>query len=512
MQRLASLSPALARQPANGRGTQAFSFYEAQQPPLYYWIAATVMRSESTRPIADRVFRMRLLSVLLTSFAIPFTFLAARAAFGKRGDVGDAILCAALSPSRPASPSIARELRMMGSPSVSRPFSLDGHPGENALGVDRAGAWGGYSCKAYLLILMPVLLIARFRKPGFGKTWRQTLYALALGVAIGGWWYVRNLAMGLPLTGWILSAPLGALTVSAAHLSWITAGQTIAKSFTWFGAWSFMTLRSWMYTALEAAAIAGMLAGIARRNANLLAPYAFTVLCALAMVWGAAAYNATQAIPGIPGWYLWPAGGAMAILIVAGLGRFAIAFALMLAAADLFGVAARMMPFYAGLAPWNHGSVTQFVAAAAPAYTFIVRSRMDRSHSGYSHGYDSTGDVSGPGENPNIVHVQYRWQFRLVICGATDLQKDGQKHRLVRNAIERMEPLHTIDNPHNLIGVPLHDCGVETRREIANFVRAAIVPLRAGIRPTVGEQRYFWRASHGIHHVDCGRFREWNGQ
>ena len=53
----------------------------------------------------------------------------------------------------------------------------------------------------------------------------------------------------------------------------------------------------------------------------------------------------------------------MAILIVAGLGRFSVAFAAMLAAADLFGAAARMMPFYAGLAEWNHGSVWQVLQA-----------------------------------------------------------------------------------------------------------------------------------------------------
>jgi hypothetical protein len=361
VRRLRSLSPTLASQPANGQGTQAFSFYEAQQPPLYYWIAATVMRSMSSRSIADRVFRMRLFGVFLTSLAIPFTFLAARGAFGKQPGMGDATLCAALLAIAPGfainSARVANDGLAIALAAIFVWMIMREKTHWAFIGLVLGAS---ILAKAYLLILIPVLAIARL-----GKPWRPTLYALSSGIAIGGWWYARNLAMGLPLTGWILSAPLAALTLSATHLSWIVAAQSIAKSFTWVGAWSFLTLRSWMYTILEGVALAGMLASITRRNANLRAPYAFTILCALAMVWGAAAYNATQGIPGIPGWYLWPAGGAMAILIVAGLGRFAIGFALMLAAADLFGAAARMMPYYAGLAAWNHGSVMQLPAAMA---------------------------------------------------------------------------------------------------------------------------------------------------
>ena len=40
-------------------------------------------------------------------------------------------------------------------------------------------------------------------------------------------------------------------------------------------------------------------------------------------------------------------------------------FAALLALTDLFGAAARMMPYYSGLAPWNHGSITQFPLAVA---------------------------------------------------------------------------------------------------------------------------------------------------
>jgi len=191
--------------------------------------------------------------------------------------------------------------------------------------------------------------------------------ALSLGFAIGGWWYVRNLLIGVPLAGWQESVSLNTLAVSAIHLirtgGWVNGAQTVAKSFTWFGAWSFMTLRTWMYIILEACAMAAMLAGLAARRAAVLTPAVFAGCFSAAIALGAAAYYAVHGIPGIPGWYLWPAGGATAILIVAGAGRFSIAFAAMLALTDLFGAACRMMPYYAGLAAWHHGSVTQFPLA-----------------------------------------------------------------------------------------------------------------------------------------------------
>jgi hypothetical protein len=180
---------------------------------------------------------------------------------------------------------------------------------------------------------------------------------------------VRNLVVGVPLTGWQESVPISTLAQSAVHLlrtgGWVNGAQTVAKSFTWFGAWSFLTLRTWMYLILEGCALGGMLAGLVRLRTALRAPFAFTVCFALAIAAGSAAYFAVHGIPGIPGWYLWPAGGAMAILIVAGLGRFSIAFAAALALTDVYGVTARLLPYYAGLAAWNHGSVSQSLSATA---------------------------------------------------------------------------------------------------------------------------------------------------
>jgi 4-amino-4-deoxy-L-arabinose transferase-like glycosyltransferase len=358
--KLASLPPSLAHLPAQTMDRAPFTFYEAQQPPLYYWIAATVMRPAAQWPIRERVLLIRLFDVLLVSLAIPFTFLAARLMFGASAQDHGAIFAAALlavapgfaiNAARVANDSLAIALAALFLWLVAREKTK-----WPLAGIVLGGA---ILAKASLLALAPVLIVLWVR-----RRWKDAGLALALAFLLGGWWYVRNALLGEPVTGWLESVPAGVLAASALKLSWIGAAQIIAKSFTWFGGWSFLTLRSWMYTVLEAFACAGMLGSLARRKLNLRAPNAFVIWFAVAMAGGAAAYNAVQGTPGIPGWYLWPACGALAILITAGLGRFSIAFAAMLAAADLFGGAARMMPYYAGLAPWNHGSLVQVVTAA----------------------------------------------------------------------------------------------------------------------------------------------------
>jgi hypothetical protein len=358
---LAALSPALAHQAAVAINGRPFVFYEAQQPPLFYWIAAAVSRPEADRPLRERIHLLRLLSVFLASLAIPFTFVAARGVFKNGG--GSPSHSAALLAVAPGlaidSARVANDGLAIGVAALFLWLMARENSGWIGAGLTLGAA---ILVKASLLVLAPILVICWLRRSG------EMALALSLGFAIGGWWYVRNLLIGVPLAGWQESVSLNTLAVSAIHLirtgGWVNGAQTVAKSFTWFGAWSFMTLRTWMYIILEACAMAAMLAGLAARRAAVLTPAVFAGCFSAAIALGAAAYYAVHGIPGIPGWYLWPAGGATAILIVAGAGRFSIAFAAMLALTDLFGAACRMMPYYAGLAAWNHGSVTQFPLAA----------------------------------------------------------------------------------------------------------------------------------------------------
>jgi len=360
---LQTLSPALANQPATPINGRPFTFYEAQQPPLYYWIAATVMRPAAASALSHRVFLMRVLSLFFASLAIPFVFLAAREIFGAKSGAVSASYCAAILAIAPGlvidAAHVANDGLAIGVAALFLWLMTRGKTGWVAAGLTLGAA---ILVKASLLVLAPVLIVLWFRRP------KQLGLALTLAFAIGGWWYIRNVLIGMPLTGWQESVPLGTVAAAAValfhHGGWINEAHTIAKSFTWFGAWSFITLRTWMYLIVEGCAFGGMLVGLARMK-GLRVPLTIAVCFTLAIIGGAAAYFAVHNIAGIPGWYLWPAGAALAILIVAGLERLSIAFAAMLALLDSYGATARMMPYYAGLAPWNHGSVTQVPEAAA---------------------------------------------------------------------------------------------------------------------------------------------------
>ncbi len=218
--------------------------------------------------------------------------------------------------------------------------------------------------KASMLVLAAILVTLWIRRRP-----KQLVAALALGLGIGGWWYVRNVSIGMPLTGWQESAPFGEMIRSGVallhHGLWLNEIHTIAKSFTWFGAWSFISLRAWMYLVLESIAVAGMLIGLVSSAIAFRLRSCSQIWFAIAIAAGAAAYYAVHQVAGVPGWYLWPAGGALAILVVAGLGRWSALFAAMLALTDFYGVTSRMMPYYAGLAQWNHGSITSLPDAMA---------------------------------------------------------------------------------------------------------------------------------------------------
>ena len=356
LRQLAALPPSLAHQAAVPIPPHpAFTFYEAQQPPLYYWLAAAALRPVENRPLKERVRWIRLLSVLLTSFVIPLTYLAARAT------LGEGALAIAAAGLLAVAPELAIDAAHVANDGLTIALAaafLWLLTREKTHWIVMGAVLGlALLSKATLLILLPILFLLRvWREP------RRTALSLALALIIGGWWYARNLLIGAPLSGWLESAPLPVLISSAAQLlrtrGWVIGLYTIAKSFTWFGGWSFLTLRAWMYLPLWALGTAGLLASAAFHKREKLRDVCVFLLCFLAaMGAGEAAYFAAQKIPGLPGWYLWPAGGALAILVAAGLGRFTTVLAALLTAADLFGAAALMMPYYAGFTTWNHAAI-----------------------------------------------------------------------------------------------------------------------------------------------------------
>src|ERR1700678_3662450 len=63
---------------------EPLKLFEAQQPPLYYWVLSVPNRIWIGAPISTRVRRLRMFSILIASLAIPFAYLAAFELFYSR--------------------------------------------------------------------------------------------------------------------------------------------------------------------------------------------------------------------------------------------------------------------------------------------------------------------------------------------------------------------------------------------------------------------------------------------
>ena len=173
--KLEDLSPTLAHQPAAEINGRPFVFYEAQQPPLYYWIASAVMRPAAGWPIHDRILLIRLVGLFFTSLAIPFTFFAANAVF----ESNLSVWCAALLAVAPGlvidGARVANDGLAIGVAAVFLWLVSRGKSSWIAVGVTLGAA---ILAKALLLVLAPVLAVLWIRKP------KQLGLALAVGFAI----------------------------------------------------------------------------------------------------------------------------------------------------------------------------------------------------------------------------------------------------------------------------------------------------------------------------------------
>jgi len=339
--RLASLSPALAKLPA----LRPQVFYEAQQSPLYYWLAAPVLSLAGDRPIADRVFLVRILSLMLASFTIPLTWLIAREILPGRL----ALFCPALVA---AAPGFAIATARIANDTLAIPLAalLVWLVLRRGTHWTLVGAVLGCCllAKAYLLPLIPALLIWWALR----RDWRTAARVLALALSVGGWWYVRNLVLGRTFSGWLEHATVPALAAAVFQVDWVDALSVVTKSFIWFGGWSFLTLKSWMYTVIELASLAGFALAVRRRH-GLVLPVLTVGWFSAALGYGVLVDETVHKLGNVPGWYLWAVAPLLAVILTAGLRRWTAAFVTVLAAWDLYGAAALLVPYYSGLVERN---------------------------------------------------------------------------------------------------------------------------------------------------------------
>ncbi|MBI3698720.1 MAG: hypothetical protein HY238_28255 [Acidobacteria bacterium] len=162
--------------------TEKLFLYEAQQPPLYYWLLSWPLGAAGSWSLAGRVLLLRWLSVAIASLVIPLGFLLAREVFRhETSALGVVALVAAM-------PEFLLDISRIGNESLAVVlFTL------LVYGSLRDTWWQGLALgfglltKAYFLAAAPALLLVslRRRKP-------HGALAVAFGAAVAGWWYWRN--------------------------------------------------------------------------------------------------------------------------------------------------------------------------------------------------------------------------------------------------------------------------------------------------------------------------------
>jgi hypothetical protein len=369
---LKSLSPRLGAVPDR----EAFSIYEAQQAPLYYWVLAPVYGLAAQAPFLTRVWILRLFTLLIGSAVIPLVFVVAREVLEcEFHALGAAAMVA-------ATPQLMMSVNHIGNESLSivvgtlflffllrwkrSPKSRNAAIG---LGVTLGAA---LLTKAYFLALVPATVAMAVIWARRHRAYVHGALVLLCPLGMAGWWYSRT---------WILTKSLSGeqVEIAGAHagntmtlldaiqkLSWTTAADFVFLSHTWIGNWSFLVVRSWMYHVLAGGAllvVAGLMLrfflgdGRAGMRSDVRVLLVIWASFAAGLGYQAARNFQATGFPGTMGYYLMAMVTVETILVVVGLEEIApgglrrwmipgavVAFA----GLELFGVNFYSIPYYTG--------------------------------------------------------------------------------------------------------------------------------------------------------------------
>ena len=359
------------------------TLYESQQPPLYYWLMALVLRMAEHWSLPARVLLLRSVSVLLASLALPLGFALARRVLAS----APLAICAVAAVT--CMPEGMIDFARVGNESLALLlYTLLTYAGVRVL--DEGPNWRnsmligvalgcGLLTKVYFLTAIPAVCAGFALAPGrAGGAWRRTAAllgaSLTVAMLMSFWWYRFIYLTTGDFTGQIQSVAVGAFPWQerlrvAWRLNWLAALDTAMFSHIWFGGWSFLQVRSWIYHLFYAVGLASTLGlmvlslgsrfvvtEVSRRSLVLLGLLEACFCASLA-------YQVTlaQMVYGKPmtnGWYLYCLVFAEIVLVFAGLmalsphrcGIFApIGLAGLFAALDLYGMNFVLLPYYFGL-------------------------------------------------------------------------------------------------------------------------------------------------------------------
>ena len=217
----------------------------------------------------------------------------------------------------------------------------------------------GLLTKVYFLTAIVMLAVLVIR-----RSWRVAAGAVVIAAAIAGWWYGRNIMTTGTLSGLSEAVALrgtGVLDMlrKARALPWRTAIDSILFSHLFFGGWSSLKVRSWMYHVFYwFIPFAGI--GLVREKRR---PEVQALAAIYFAFWIGQLYNvllifASKGVPTSMGWYLYAVIGAEVVLCVLGLQQLlperiqnwaALPGVVLFALLDLYAMHAVSIPYYTGL-------------------------------------------------------------------------------------------------------------------------------------------------------------------
>jgi 4-amino-4-deoxy-L-arabinose transferase-like glycosyltransferase len=310
-----------------------------------------------------------LLNLLLTSAVVPAAWLAARRVFPGSG-YGLPLAIAAAAALFP-------ELMFDGARISNSALSIALYSALAVLclavvdGSRRAAPWMGVTVglglltKGFFLTAVPlmiVLLVWAMWKCGLPR--RFAASSMALAAATPGWWYLHNLRTTGGFSTAIQDAALKHMPMSerlrhVVDVNWFTAIDSTFFSHIWFGGWSFLQVRAWIYhvfAALAVLAIVGLVLALRRGNPErryIVVLAALYVLFCSGIAYHVLLTYLANGISSSAGWYLCAVLVPETVLLAAGLRVFtrwavaglAAAFALL----DLYGMLFVALPYYSGV-------------------------------------------------------------------------------------------------------------------------------------------------------------------
>ena len=384
--RLRALDPSLGWTQIAADPRNPFLYlYEAQHPPLYPALCLIPYRLASRLNLIDRVFVIRAFSVLLVSAVIPLAFFVLRRFLEDVQALLVVWIMAFL-------PGLMFDVVRVGNDSLAvLLFTLlvllcirGGTSSMQALMVGLVLGLGLLTKISLLTAVIPVG-VALLLPLGSNRTLGTRLgdFGLAaLGaVAISTWWYLLNYFTTGNWTGLYFNAAIHDWSVKQAALSvdWPNAFKAILCSHVWFGNWSFLKLRGWMYQLAMIAFMVGIVGAVIRlaRDFRRSEPNRYPFLVAVlfyAFFWLGLGYYMllTYVATGVSatgGWYLNISIACELLVLFAGLTllsnplatRVVGGVALGATMIDLYGVFFLLIPYYTGFISHDaRGSLSSF--------------------------------------------------------------------------------------------------------------------------------------------------------